>query len=155
MPDNARDYVTAVIQQYVLINSTKEQVWQALTAPRIMEQWMSETPITIQTNWKVGEPVIIQGPWYKTSFRNTGTVVRCSPPFELAYTHLSSLSRLPDEPGSYCLLQFGLSASGNQTKLELTISNFPTDAIYRHLNFYWTIALQLLKKYTEKGQTKL
>jgi hypothetical protein len=47
-------------------------VWDALTKPDLMKQWMSETPIDIITNWTVGNPITIRGPWYKTRFENKG-----------------------------------------------------------------------------------
>jgi hypothetical protein len=39
----------------------------------------------------------------------------------------------------------------DQTSLTLTINNFPTETIYRHLDFYWRTTLVMLKKFTEEG----
>jgi uncharacterized protein YndB with AHSA1/START domain len=42
---------------------------------------------------------------------------------------LSSLSRLPDEPRNYSILEFLLAAIETQARLALTLRNFPTEAI--------------------------
>ncbi|MCB0126312.1 MAG: hypothetical protein KDE58_28840 [Caldilineaceae bacterium] len=65
------------------------------------------------------------------------------------YTHLSSLSELPDQPESYTSLEFRLAPVGPQTALTLTLRNFPTEAIYKHLAFYWNVALEIVKKRLE------
>lgn len=35
----------------------------------------------------------------------------------------------------------------------LSLSNFPTESIYKHLAFYWDITLELLKKLIEVDKT--
>ena len=34
--------------------------------------------------------------------------------------------------------------------LTLTITNFPTEAIYKHLDFYWRTALEVFKRFVEQ-----
>ncbi len=134
----------------ILINASASAVWQALTTPALMQQWMSETPIQINTSWQVGSPFSISGPWYKTSFENAGQVLQFETEHILSYSHLSSLSRLPNEPDNYCIFSFQLNSEGEQTTLSFTASNFVTEAIYRHIVFYWNVVLELLKKHIEK-----
>jgi uncharacterized protein YndB with AHSA1/START domain len=134
----------------ILINASPSAVWQALTTPALMQQWMSETPIEINTTWEVGSPFSISGPWYKTSFENAGQVLQFDIKHILQYSHLSSLSRLPDEPNNYCFFTFQLNPEGGQTALSFTTSNFPTEAIYKHIIFYWNVVLELLKKFIEQ-----
>lgn len=125
-------------------------MWAALTEPVQMKQWMSEATVDIITDWQPGSPINIRGQVYKKPFDNLGTVVTFEPPHQLAYTHLSSLSHLPDEPDSYTLFSFTLKETGNGTELTFTATNFPTDAIYHHIAFYWNVTLELLKKYMEE-----
>ncbi len=65
-----------------------------------------------------------------------GTVLTFEPERVLKYSHLSSLSRLQDEPENYTILEFRLSPMDNQTTLILTLSGFATEAIYKHLVYY-------------------
>jgi hypothetical protein len=112
---------------------------------------MAETELDIVTEWKVGGPFVIRGPWYKTHFENNGRILAFEPSKHLRYSHLSSLSRLPDMPENYTIIDFMLSDAENKTALTVTASNFPTEAIYRHFAFYWNVTIELLKKFVEAG----
>jgi hypothetical protein len=81
---------------------------------------------------------------------SNGTVLVFEQEKKLQYNHLSSLSRLPDELENYSIIEFILSPIENQTILTITLSNFPTEEIYRHLAFYWNVTLEILKKQIEK-----
>jgi uncharacterized protein YndB with AHSA1/START domain len=135
----------------VTISSPPEAVWQALTMPGIMKKWMSETEIEILTTWEVGSPFTIKGDWYKTGFENKGQVIHYEPYKELQYTHLSSLSRLPDAAESYTSIGFRLEHNDENTTLTVVVSNFPTETIYRHMAFYWGVAIMQLKKLVESA----
>lgn len=111
---------------------------------------MFETDIDVITDWKTGSPVIIRGDLHGIYFENNGTVLAFEQGEKLQYNHLSSLSKLPDELENYSIIEFILSPIENQTILTLTVSNFPTEEIYRHLAFYWNVTLEILKKQIEK-----
>ncbi len=138
------------MEKTVIIDTAPAKVWEALTDPALLMQWMSETPIDIITDWQVGHPMIIKGDWYKTGFENRGTVLQFEPEKALQYTHLSSLSRLPDKAENYTIIGFELICLEGQVEVKLEASNFPTEAIYRHFAFYWNVALVLLKKFVEQ-----
>ncbi len=131
------------------ISAPVSKVWEALTNPELMKRWMSETEINIHTDWKVGTPMVIRGRLHGINFENRGTVLQFDPGKTLQYSHLSSVSRLPDETESYSLLEFRLVPVENRTTLTLTVSNFPTETIYKQLAFYWNVTLEILKKMIE------
>ena len=134
----------------IAINARPSAVWAALTDTALMKQWMSETPIEIITDWEVGGAFVIKGALYKKGFENKGVILSFVPGRQLQYTHLSSLSRLPDVPESYTKIDFQLEAAEEGTMLKLNISNFPTETIYKHLAFYWNVTMELLKKFIER-----
>lgn len=135
----------------VTINASTTQVWHVLTTPDLMKKWMlTDVEIEIITNWKVGSPMLIRGNMNGKDFENTGQVLQFEPERILQYSHLSSLSRLPDVPESYSIIEFKLTPVENQTTLALTVSNFPTESIYKHLTFYWNVTLEVLKRLVEK-----
>jgi hypothetical protein len=68
---------------------------------------------------------------------------------KLSFTHLSSVSKLPDIPESYSTLTFILEPIDNITHLKLNIDNFPTESIRKHLEFYWRTTLVILKDKAE------
>jgi len=113
---------------------------------------MSDSEIEIVTTWEVGSPIIInvEGVSYKTAFTNTGVVLQFLKDRVLEYSHLSSLSRLADEAENYTLIRFTLQPEEDHTLLELNLSNFPTESHYKHIDFYWTITLEVLKRFVEE-----
>lgn len=117
-----------------------------------MKQWMGDAAmeIDIQTNWQVNSPIVISG-FHHLKFENKGTVLQFEPEKVLRYNILNSLSRLPDTPENYTIFEFTLSPTNNQTSLTLVITNFPTETIYRHLDFYWCTTIELIKKLIEKN----
>lgn len=140
----------APVNKMIVINAAPSKVWDALTNPELMEQWMSETEIDIITDWQVGNSITIEGAWYKTRFENKGIVLQFEPEHILQYSHLSSLSRLQDKTENYSVISFKLTPTENQTTLALTLSNFPTEIICKHLIFYWNVTLEILKKQAEQ-----
>ena len=129
-------------------------MWEALTKPEIMKKWMAETEteIAIITDWKVGSPFLIRSQIYRKMVENKGTVLQFEPEKVLAYSHLSSISRLPDRPESYVVFEFRLAAFGSQTALTVNVSSSPTEVIYKHLAFYWNGALAVLKRTIEQKE---
>ena len=83
------------------------------------------------------------------AFENRGTVLQCEPNNVLRYSHLSSLSRLPDEAGNYSVIEFRLTPLNDRTSLTLTIDNCPTEVIFRHLDFYSRTTIEVMKKVME------
>jgi uncharacterized protein YndB with AHSA1/START domain len=139
-----------IVNKTVTVNAPTSKVWDALTNPELMKKWMSETEIDIRTDWKVGAPLVIRGNLHGINFENKGSVLQVEREKILQYSHLSSLSRLPDEPASYSVIEFRLAPLKNQTSLTLTVSNFPTETIYKHLAYYWMVTLEILKKMIEQ-----
>ena len=138
----------------ILIAASVDAVWENLTSTRLAPQWMGdpEMAVELETEWDVGGPVVVRG-FHHLPFENTGKVLVFERGQRLVYTHLSSLSRLPDEPASYTTLAFTLSPVTDGTSLGLVASGFPTEAVFRHLRFYWGGALACLKRQVEGQAT--
>ena len=126
-------------------------VWRALTDPVLVRQWAAEPELNLEvvTDWQVGSPIIMKG-FHHVRFENHGTVLHVQPNTFLQYTHLSSISRLPDRPENYTRIAFRLSPSDDgATSLNVELENFPTDSIFRHLDFYWRVTIEVLKRFIE------
>jgi len=141
-----------ILKKEITINAGDGHVWNALTNPDVMVQWMGEPEMKMQviTTWDVGSSLVIKG-FHHTPFANKGIVIKFVPTSILEYSYLSSLSRLPNRPENYTLLEFLLTPVENQTLVQLNIRGFPTETIYRHVDFYWTSTLILLKQTIEKN----
>lgn len=142
------------IHQSITINAPASLVWHHLTTPHLMQQWMLDQDMEMEfySDWKAGSPIVMKGKFHKIKFENLGTILQFEPQKIFEYTHLSSISRLPDQPESYCTLTFSLSSSAvEETILNLSIANFPTYSIYKHMEFYWRSAIVVLKRQVEKS----
>jgi uncharacterized protein YndB with AHSA1/START domain len=143
------------IENAAKIHAPPSEVWRALTDPDLMRQWMAEPELRIRitTDWKVGSPIIVKGHHNHVDFENKGTVLQSEPYSILRYSHLSSLTGLPDKDENYTLIEFRLDRTEeNSTSLNVRISNFPTESIFKHWEFYWRITIDVVKRFIENMQ---
>lgn len=131
----------------VTIATSPERVWAALTEPAQMREWMFSSPIEVVTDWVVGGPIMMNGDLHGVPFTNKGVVLAFEPIALLRYSHLNSVSRLPDTPDSYALIEFAVEPERDQTILTVSVTQCPTDVIYKHLAFYWTVTLDVLQRW--------
>lgn len=143
------------IEEQVFINAPVSAVWEALTSVERMKEWMGEPEmrLEIETDWQVGNEFIVRG-HHHVRFQNTGVVRDFDPMKRLAYTHLSSLSRLPDNPENHATIGFHLAPMHNGTSLTLSITGPCSANILEHLRFYWQGTLQVLKLHVEQAATR-
>ena len=134
----------------VIINAEPEKVWTTLTNLALMTQWLggSEMQIEVQTDWKINSTIFIRG-FHHVKFENKGTIIQNEKERNLSYTHFSSTSRLPDIAANYSILEFILTPTDTCTQLTLNISNFPTEIIRKHLEFYWRTTILTIKRTAE------
>ncbi len=138
------------IEKSILIDAPLSRVWKYLTVPGLMQQWMGdrEMEIEILTDWKIGSLFVVKG-FHHFQFENKGTILQLEPESVFQYSHLSSLSNLPDEAENYTTITFRLNKSDEQTELTAEAENFPTETIFKHWEFYWNGTVQLLKSRIE------
>ncbi len=141
-----------LIEKSITINSSPHKVWSYLTKPELMIKWAGEPDMSLEilTNWEVGSDFIIKG-FHNTKFENKGVVMQFDPYRILQYSHLSSVSRLPDTIENYSIITFLLTPKNAQTILSFRIENFPTEIILKHLDFYWDGTLSIIKQIVEQG----
>ncbi|MDF3028760.1 MAG: Activator of Hsp90 ATPase 1 family protein [Fluviicola sp.] len=135
------------IEKSILIQASPTEIWEYLTNPELMKQWMGDPEMNIEiiSDWKTGNPITIKG-FHHLQFENTGTILQLEPEKIFRYEYLSSLSDLADEPGNYTIITFTLVPEGEHTEITVEAANFPTEAIYKHVEFYWNGTIYLLKQ---------
>lgn len=142
-----------VIETSTTISAPPAAVWRVLTEPSLMKQWMAEPEMRIEitTNWDVGGPIVIRG-WHHVNFENKGIVLDFVPDSILRYSQLSSVSRLPDKPENHTIMDFRLGRETSEsTLLNLSISGFPTESIFKHFDFYCRTTIHIVKRFIEDG----
>ncbi|WP_430403257.1 SRPBCC family protein [Fluviicola sp.] len=139
------------IKKAILINTPKSKVWEFLTNPDLMKQWMGDPEMNIEilTDWKVGNAFIIRG-FHHEQFENKGTILQFEQEKIFQYEYLSSLSNLAGTPENHTIITFTLVPKEGKTELTVEVANFPTEVIYKHLEFYWNGTVQIIKVRIEK-----
>ena len=108
---------TFVAEKRVSIDAPREAVWQALTDPEKVKEYMHGT--TIATDWKVGSPITWSGEWKGKSYQDKGEVLAFEPEKVLSTTYWSSMSGKEDKPENYYNVTYTLEGNDGRTTLTL------------------------------------
>lgn len=131
----------------VSIQAPKAKVWEALTRPELIKQYLFGTDVT--TDWQVGSPITYRGEWKGKAYEDKGRVVRVEPETLLVSTFWSSLSGLPDVPENYKTVTYALADEGGATKVSLTQDNNASREEADHSQRNWEMVLGELKELLE------
>ena len=140
--------IDKILTKTIHINAPISKVWDALTNPEIIKQWLFGT--TVISNWKVGSPIVFTGVWQGTEYKDKGNILQLEKEKVFQYNYWSGFSGLPDIIENYSVITFKLEPSNNGTELALIHSNFPTEIGYEHSDKNWDATLDLMKNIIEK-----
>ena len=130
------------------INAPAARVWEALTNPELIKQYLFGTEVT--TDWRVGSPITYKGEWQGKTYEDKGKILQIEPEKLLVSTFWSSLSGLTDTPENYNTVRYELSPAGDGTKLTITQDNNNTQEEANHSQQNWNMVLGKLKELLEK-----
>lgn len=131
----------------ITIDAPASEVWEALTAPEIIKQYMFGTNVV--TDWKVGSPIVWKGEWQGKSYEDRGKILEVEKNRVLKYSHFSPLSGTPDVPENYHTVTVKLMNDGVGTIVQLLQDGNKTEESRRHSEKNWTMMLESLKKILE------
>lgn len=143
--DTPKGYVATVA---ATINVPVAKVWEALTEPEMVKQYMFGT--TIISDWQVGSPIVWRGEWQGKPYEDKGSILRLEPERVLHYSHFSPLSGLPDVPENYHTVTIELAGDGGHTTVRLSQDNNATEEAREHSAKNWGMMLDGLKQLLEK-----
>jgi len=95
----------------VKIHARPEQVWEALTDPERVRQYMEGAHV--RSTWAAGSPITWEGEHRGRPFRDHGKVLRAESCRVLEYTHWSSSQGEPDQPENHHTVMIELEARGD------------------------------------------
>lgn len=132
----------------VTIDAPTEKVWQALTDPAKVKQYLHGTEMS--TDWKEGSRITWRGEWQGRAYEDKGTVLDVKPLRLLRYTHWSPMGGSEDRPENYHTVTYELSGEDGKTTLTLTQDNNPTqEEADKMAANNWAPVLQGLKNVAE------
>lgn len=133
----------------VAIDAPKAKVWDALTNPEKVKEYMHGT--NLSTDWKVGSPITWKGEWKGKSYEDKGKVLEVVPERLLKNTHWSPMGGSEDKPENYHTVTYELEEQDGKTILTLTQDNNATQQeADKMADDNWGPVLKGLKETAEK-----
>jgi uncharacterized protein YndB with AHSA1/START domain len=136
-----------VAKATMTINAPASKVWNALTKPDLIKQYLFGTQVT--TDWQVGSPITYEGVWEGKAYKDKGKILQVEPGKRLVSTFWSALSGLPDVPENYQTVSYELSTEAGGTRLTISQDNNATQADADHSAHNWNMVLEGMKKLLE------
>src|SRR5690349_11211859 len=131
---------TAIATATTTINAPASKVWDALTKPEQIKQYMFGTEVT--TDWKVGSPITYKGEWKGQAYEDKGKVLEFEPGKRLVSSFWSALAGLPDAPENYKKVGYELAPAGDKTRLTVTQDNNATQEEASEAENNWRMILE-------------
>ncbi|MDQ0473464.1 SRPBCC family protein [Labrys wisconsinensis] len=150
----------AMPPQTILIAAGPDRVWDVITKAELGDEWRNANCIS---DWQAGSSIAITATIGTKRYRDKGEVLRADKPWLLQHSYWSRISGLADVPENYSMITLTLKAENAHTLLtvEQDMPRSPPrrgngwetgeDSGLKHWQFYWRMALPVLKRIAEQG----
>ena len=138
---------TFIAKATITINAPAPKVWEALTTPGLIKQYLFGTNVT--TDWQVDSPIVYEGIWEGKAYRDKGVILQVEPGKLLVSTYWSALSGKPDIPENYQTVRYELATEGKGTRLTIVQDNNASQEDANHSVQNWSMVLAGMKKLLE------
>ena len=132
------------------ISAAPQQVWDALTDPDAISQFMFGAKV--DTDWEEGSAITWSGEYDGKPYQDKGEILEVDQPSRLRMTHYSPMSGQPDEPESYHRLDYRLAPSDAGTTLTLDQDGNDSAEQAEQFAANWQTMLDQVKEYVEEGR---
>ena len=137
-----------VSKSSTIINAPVNKVWEALTNPALIKQYLFGTN-TI-TDWKKGSPITYEGEWEGKAYKDKGNIIDIIPEKLLHTTYWSSIGGKEDKPENYNNVIYEVKPENSGTLITISQDNIANEAEREHMNQNWGMVLESMKKMLEK-----
>jgi uncharacterized protein YndB with AHSA1/START domain len=129
------------------VQANAEEVWEALTNPAIIRQYMMGTDV--ESSWKSGSKIAWKGEFKGKKFEDHGEVLDALPGKFLKYTHITGKD-IERDPIDEHIVTVELSEENDRTHLHLSQANNKDEQSKLESEKNWQTMLEGLKKYVEE-----
>ncbi len=133
----------------ISINAPAEKVWEALTKPEFVKIWQYGSDLV--TDWKVGSEIRFKTVWDGKTFEQWGKVLEIRNHELIKYSLFAARPGLKDKPENYFIMNYILTATKGETKLEIVQEDNRPGAIQEKPQGEENPILQGLKKLAENS----
>jgi uncharacterized protein YndB with AHSA1/START domain len=131
----------------IAIAAEPDRVWETLTDPAAVKQWMFGTDL--ETDWQVGSPIVWKGEYEGKAYEDKGEVLVYDAPQRLSVSHFSPTTGQDDVPENYHTLVYELTPVDAGTHVTLTQDNNGSDDEAKRSTENWQHALEGIKAHAE------
>jgi len=139
---------TRLARTAVTIAAPVAEVWEALTTPAAIKEYMFGTTVT--SDWVVGSPIMWTSEWQGFTYIDKGIILQLVPERLFEYSHFSARSGAPDLPEHYHVITVELRPDGGHTRIDLSQDNNPTEQARKDAEENWSVMFHSLKRFVEK-----
>lgn len=137
-----------VSKSSITINAPVNKVWQALTDPAMIKEYLFGTTTT--SDWKKGSAITYEGEWEGKKYKDKGTIIDIITEKILHTTYWSSMGGKEDKPENYNNVIYEVAPYNGQTIVTISQDNIDSDEQLTHINENWTMVLTSMKKLLEE-----
>jgi uncharacterized protein YndB with AHSA1/START domain len=130
----------------VEIRSSAEAVWDALTKPELVKQYLFGTEM--KADWKVGGKITYSGEWEGKPYEDHGTILEIVQFKRLVCTYWSAAFGA-DVPENYQTLTYSLTPQKGVILLEITQDNVANEESQAHSEQNWKAVAEKLREIVE------
>ncbi len=131
----------------IYLNAAAEKVWDALTNPEKVKLWQYGSELI--TDWKAGSKISFRTAWQDKVFEQYGKVLTLQPYKLISYSLFAPRPDLEDVPENYFVMNYILTPSGENTKLEIVQEDNRPGAVQEEPQGEDNPILQMLKNVVE------
>ena len=132
----------------ITIDAPVSKVWQALTDPAQIKQYLFGTNTV--SDWKKGSPISYEGEWEGKKYKDKGTIIEIVPEKLLHTTYWSSMGGKEDKTENYNNVIYELQPQNGKTMITISQDNIDTEEQLKHMEQNWAMVLDSMKKLLEK-----
>ena len=136
------------VSENINIKGTAEQVWDALTNPAKIKEYMFGTEAV--SSWKTGDEIIFQGEYEGQQYKDKGLIKNSTPGKTLQYDYWSAFTGLADAPENYSEVTFQIEGEKGVSTLSLNQVGFASAQSHEHSSVAWKNVLEKIKEIVER-----
>ena len=133
----------------VEINASRQAVWQALTDPEMIQQYMFGT--IVESDWQLGSPIKWKGEWQGRAYEDHGEVLQIEEAELLQYSHISGVALAAGNLDAGHTVTVRLAEQDGVTTVRLAQDGNANHEEVDHAAENWKMMLQGLKNLVEEN----
>ncbi|MBN8221829.1 MAG: SRPBCC domain-containing protein [Spirochaetes bacterium] len=138
---------TTTARASVDLKASAEKVWDALTDPAKIKQYLFGTDT--ECDWRVGSRIYYRGEWEGKHYEDKGEILEIEFAKKIVMTYWSGFSGLADIPENYHRITYRLETISAGTRLSVVQENHRDEATRDHSAANWKLVLEGLRKLVE------